>query len=154
MATRSEPEPHDPANKPDVACRRQFMRWLAGTAGIALLVRVAPAAEQPEAVGKRSGRPTPILVRSPGPDWERVPPSRPGGVGGWRNMKTGEFRTDWFPRGRRIGGYDLNGPSCDSRVLLRACQAGKVELRIVRYQVRRHCILSRDPNNKSKRARC
>lgn len=105
MATRSQPEAHNP----DVACRRQFIRWLAGGAaglGLGLTGRVARAA--PVGVPPRWLCLPPTWLApepegsenrwSPGPDWERVPSSQPGEVSRWR--KTGSLSTDWTPSPR------------------------------------------------------
>lgn len=38
--------------------------------------------------------------RSPCSDWERAQPSKPDGVGCWRNQKDETIWTDWVPRER------------------------------------------------------
>lgn len=42
----------------------------------------------------------------PGPDWERIPPRGPAGVGGWRNARTGQCWTDWVRRERSSARLD------------------------------------------------
>lgn len=125
MATRAE-EPGTPDRR-HALCRRQFLHWLVGGAGFALLLRSAHAAPMP---GERTADlPAAGEVQQwcPGPDWERVPPSKPGGVGGWRNKKTGEFRTDWFPRTGDVSVIEVQGPI---EVVARAGSGGSTRFRL------------------------
>ena len=81
--------------------RRGFFQFVAGALGMAFLARPATAVSLPT---QRLITQVPFAdlmpIESPGPDWERVPPSPPEGIGGWRNKKDGRFWTDWIPRQR------------------------------------------------------
>lgn len=73
---------------------RRFLQVVAEALGRAFRTKHAQAPRvEPEA---------PAGHWSPGPDWERVPPSTPGGVGGWRNRKDGTYWTDWIAREREM----------------------------------------------------
>lgn len=144
MATRSE-QPATPDRRHELG-RRQFLHWLAGAAGLALLVRSAhaaplpgePAADLPPAGETQQWR--------PGPDWERVPPSKLGGVGGWRNKKNGDFMTDWFPRSRGATGLDASKLSLDPQVLLHGGWDAKARLWVISPGCKRIAIESIIPS--------
>lgn len=92
----STPEPTQPQPS-----RRRFFQISAGALGLALFAKpasAAPAAVKQPAPESRLARSP--RERSPGPDWERVEPSPPQGIGGWRNTKDHRFWTDWIPRER------------------------------------------------------
>lgn len=112
--------------------RRRFFEIVVGVLSLALTGRTASAA--PEAAAQPPAELPPagtVLQLSPGPDWERVPPSRPGGLGGWRNPKTGEFRTDWFQRSRNVLGFEAKDLSPDPQALQCACWEGKAKLWVI-----------------------
>jgi hypothetical protein len=85
--------------------RRRFFEIVAGALALAFLGRTSTAASA--AAGEPATDLPPEEQWCPGPDWERVPQTKQGGVGGWRNRETGDFRTDWFPRERNVAVFDV-----------------------------------------------
>jgi hypothetical protein len=83
--------------------RRRFFELGAGAFALALFGGSAAAGEQAVDVPPVGQ----VQQWCPGPDWDRVLPSRPGGVGGWRNKKSGVYMTDWFPRDRDAAVIDV-----------------------------------------------